>query len=196
LEKFTRSGVEIKDASIAFHLSETRPTACFFYKGLDDVDPYLDGLNSFLNGNEPDHPLEPSPSIYRNHDQIFQLFDYQRIFLHYAREQGSPFTFIAAEAAGFDGPCLIRLSRGIDGMSPFVPPGEPRDLRVSADGADAEVRWTAPDVGAECVRQFDVLFRDQGDPQGCWKCASAEATVARIPGLVPGHKYFFKVGFN
>ncbi|CAG0903045.1 unnamed protein product [Darwinula stevensoni] len=149
VNKFTRSGVEIEDASIAFHLSETRPTACFFYKGLDDVDLYLEGLNSFLNGNEPDLPLEPSPSIYRNHDEVLQLFDYQRIFLHYAWEQGSPFTFIAAEATGFDGPCLIRLSRGIDGMSLFVPPGEPRDQRVSADGAAAEVRWTSAPSGSD-----------------------------------------------
>ncbi|CAG0893837.1 unnamed protein product, partial [Darwinula stevensoni] len=197
VRNFVDSGVEIRDASNALQATSQTITSvlCFFYKGTDYADPFLESLNSCLI--QQSIPLVTTTSVYEDSDQVQMLFEYQRIFLHYSKSQGNrAIKYVAAGAAALDGVCAIMLSEA-GGLSTqaFVPPGEPTNVQLqgSPDGVFIEVYWNGPAVGGNYVNGFLVWFRADSDLTENWQYVTVESSPARISLLVPRQRQHFKV---
>ena len=197
VQKFLQSGVEIRNASFAFQGNEFTPIICFFFKGFRYTDPFLSSLKICLGlTQETVHSL-PESSNYGSPEQVNLLFEYQRLFLHYARAQGTTaIKFVAADAPEVEGlsSIVLRETGGFPSQV-FIPPGEPCELRVqvSSGGAAIEVHWNRPVIGGNYLDGFLVSSIADSDPPNDWKYTSVASSPCRFPLPVSGYRHSFKV---
>ncbi|CAG0899720.1 unnamed protein product [Darwinula stevensoni] len=196
VQNFLEAGVEIRNASLAFQGNEGAPVICFFFRASDYADPFLASLKKCLGFSQEAALSIPVPSVYGSPGQLQQLFEYQRLFLYYARARGNPaIQFVAAEGAEVEAwTIVLRESRGTTSQV-FIPPGEPFDVRVqvSPDGTGIEVHWKWPFIGGNYLSGFLVWSKAESDPPESWKYILHPSSPSRFPLPVPGRRYLFKV---
>ncbi|CAG0898719.1 unnamed protein product [Darwinula stevensoni] len=196
VQNFLEAGVEIRNASLAFQGNEGAPVICFFFRASDYADPFLASLKKCMGCRQEAVLSVPVPSEYGSPGQLHQLFEYQHLFLHYARARGNPaIKFVAAEGAEVEAwTIMLRKSRGTT-TQVFIPPGEPFDVRfqVSPVGTGIAVHWKWPFIGRNYLSGFLVWFKAESDPPESWKYILHPSSPSRFPLPAPGRRYLFKV---